>query len=212
MSAARQPWGRAGGGGSIGSGGRHRWGGGRGPLPRPDAGAALSWRGAGDGRDRALCRAPSGAMAGVGGLLGTGAEVRCARSLDWLGPRPSVRSSSPGHQQLALPDPARRSAQSRLAGAVFVHAPSGEGLADPLRSRRAAGGDVRGPGTLPGHGLPRGQLDRGRAHPRLRSRWGRLQRARTAQARVPSSPCPAPRGPGCGPTISTPVCDMECRR
>ena len=45
---------------------------------------------------------------------------------------------------------------------------SGERLAGPLRPRPASGGDLRGPGVLPGHRLPRRQLDRGRTHPRLR--------------------------------------------
>ena len=53
-------------------------------------------------------------------------------------------------------------------------------------------------GAVPGHGLPRGQLDRGRTHPRLRLRRGRLQRARQAQAGVPSSPAAGRAGPARG--------------
>ena len=210
MNAARQPWGREGGGGSFGGGGGHRGGGARGPLPRPDAGAPLSRGGTGDGRDGALCRAPSGALAGAGGVLGAGAEVRGARPLDWLGVRRPVRPSAPGDQQLALPYPPRRPAQPRLASALVVHAPPGERLAGALRSRSATGRDFRGPGSLPGHRLPRRQLGRGRAHPRLRARRARLPRTRAAQAGVPSSPVPAHAGPPARHRFSTPVCYMEC--
>ena len=57
---------------------------------------------------------------------------------------------------------------------------------------------LHGPGPFPGHRLPCCQLDRGRAHPRLRSRGARLQRTRAAQACVPSSPVPDRAGPAPG--------------
>ncbi len=103
-----------------------------------------------------------------------------------------------------------RNLGSRVLSAV--HAPSGQRLACLLRSRRAPGGALRRPRALPGHRLPRRQLDRGRAHPQLRLRWGPA----IARTRGPGScsfiPCAEARGPGLGPSISTSACDMECRR
>ena len=68
------------------------------------------------------------------------------------------------------------------------------------------------PALFPGHGLPRGQLDRGWAHPRLRPAAGPA----TARTRGPSwcsfIPCASARGPACAPPISTPVCYMEWPR
>ena len=83
---------------------------------------------------------------------------------------------------------------------------SGERLAGPLRPRPASGGDLRGPSVLPGHRLPRRQLDQGRTHPRLRPRRAQLQRARTPEACVPSSPVPGRAGPVAGrPSRPPPV-------
>ena len=151
-------------------------------------------------------------MAGAPGVLRAGAEVSRTRPPDRLGLRRPVRPSAPRYQQRALPDPPRRPAQPWLPGALAVRAPSGARLAGPLRPRSVAGRDVRGPGALPGQRLPRRQLDRGRAQPRLRPRGVRLQRTRAAQAGIPFIPCPGPRGPGSGRPISTPARAMECRR
>ena len=123
--------------------------------------------------------------------IGASAEVRCTRSLDRLGIQRAAWPSAPGDQQLALSDSPRRPAQAWFPHALPVRAPSGS----PASVMTCSWRRPLLPRADPGHGLPRRQLDRSRAHPRLRPRWGRLQRARTAQARVPSPPVPHRAGP-----------------
>ena len=95
----------------------------------------------------------------------------------------------------------------RLAGALAVRAPSGERLAGPLRPRSASGGDFVDPAYF------RGTVYRA-------ANWIEVGRTRSfardghsySEHACSFIPCAGARGPGCGPPISTPACDMECPR
>ncbi len=97
-------------------------------------------------------------------LVFSAPALKCGARDRWIGwsrgvPFGRLHLVSTNARVLILPG-GERNLGSRVLS--LLRAPSGERLADPLRSRRAPGGDLRRPGALPGHGLPCRQLDRGR--------------------------------------------------
>jgi len=107
MTAARQPCGRGGVGGSSGDRGRRRGSGDRGPLPRPDAGAPRSRRASGNGQD--CWRRPSSPLHGSTA-------------------RPAARSTGPGSGAPTA---------SHAAGPAAARKPGPDGCSFPSALTRA---------------------------------------------------------------------------
>ena len=155
------------------------------PLPR------LSPPGGGGAR---VCRDGGGHLGRLPRLGDGGAQVPAPGCLDRLGPAPAVAPARARRQQRPLLPAAPCPPEPGLAGACSQPPPAQRRLGVGARPPRPARRDVRGPGPVPGHVLPRRGVGVSGRDPGVRQAQHAVRRARPPEDRVGAPAAPGRRG------------------